>query len=120
MNGSLCRLLLLTSLILIWAQGTEAAPVAAKVGESDVVGVLPDSKVLWAFIAVNAIQVVVWLAKSIWDDKTKQLREIRSAVDQIPALIHKIETMDRHLRENVPTRDQTELMIFRQMKDKTP
>jgi hypothetical protein len=75
-------------------------------------------KLLGPFIAVNAIQLIVFLAKWIFSREAKRQEEILKAVSLIPGLMTKVNDMDEHLKKNVPTHDAVELKIYRALKDK--
>lgn len=55
----------------------------------------------------------------MWNKEKKRLDEIYQLASQIPTLAEKIQAMDKHLKENVPTHDQTELKIYRALKDRS-
>lgn len=94
---------------------------AAKIGSDEITTVLMSDKLLGPFLLLNAVQLIVFLIKMVWSKEKKSLDEIKEAVKHIPMIIHKIETMDTHLKNNVPTRSEMELKVFRiihGMKDK--
>jgi hypothetical protein len=75
-------------------------------------------KLLAPFLAINLIQILVFLAKWIFSREAKRQEEILKAVSLIPGLITKVNDMDEHLKDNVPTHDAVELKIYRALKDK--
>lgn len=78
-------------------------------------------KLLGPFLLVNLVQLAVWLIRSIWNTEKKKLDEIYQRVAEIPALVSKVNAMDEHLKENVPSHDQVELKILRAInKDRSP
>lgn len=79
--------------------------------------VLMSDKLLGPFLLLNAIQLIFFLVKSIWNSEKKRLEEIQKAVAHIPQLIHKVEQLDDHVKRNVLTKDQTQLLVWKELKD---
>ena len=104
------------SLILINSIAN-ASPV--KVAETkEITTILMSDKLLGPLLAANAVQLIVYLARTILSSEKKKLDKIMEAVQLIPGLATKVNDMDEHLKENVPTHDQVELKIYRALKDK--
>lgn len=106
---------LLLILAVIGSTDTWAKPLAAvsKVGENELVTVLANDKLLGPLVLGVALNIILTLVKMIWNKEKKDLEEIKTAVRHIPGLIHKVELMDEHLKKNILTKDQTELLILR-------
>jgi len=95
------------------AKAVVTAPVP--VGGNDLTAVLVSDKLLGPLIVANMIQLIVFLVKSIWDSKRKQLDEILKKVELIPGIAEKQSRMERHLAEKVPTHDEVKVSIYETM-----
>lgn len=105
---------------ILTAQNSIAKPIAipvTKVGENDLVTVLTNEKYLLLLLLANGLYITVGLIRSIWDSKKRQLDEITKLASMIPTIMQKIDHIEDKFK-HVPTRDQTEIMIWKHMKDK--
>jgi hypothetical protein len=114
----LCVLIPITTLISSIANSAPVKVAQTKVNDTEITTILMSDKLLGPFIAVNAIQLIVFLAKWIFSREAKRQEEILKAVSLIPGLMTKVNDMDEHLKKNVPTHDAVELKIYRALKDK--
>ncbi len=80
--------------------------------------VLNNQNLLLFLIVGQAIQLIWWLIKSIWDSKAKKLEHIEKYVALIPQLLEKQERTEEYLKIHVPNHDAVELKIYRALKDK--
>lgn len=109
---------LFTLTMISWIANAAPVKVAeTKIGEQEITTILMSDKLLGPFLLMNAVQFIMWLVKSIWNGEKKQLEEIKQSVAHIPNLLHKVEIMDQHLKNNVPTHDSVEVKIWRALKD---
>lgn len=112
MNG-----LMFLSVLSSWTANAKAVALpVAKVENTELITVLANEKYLLLLLLANAGYIIWGLVRSIWDSKAKKLDEIQKLAALLPSLIHKIETMDEHLKKNVPTHDSVEVKIWRAMK----
>ena len=106
--------------LLLYTTSSIAKPVIVQpiTPNQDVTAVLMSDKLLGPFLLLNAIQLIFFLIKSIWNTEKKRLEEIQKAVAHIPAIVHKLDRLDDHVMRKVPTIDQTKLMIWEHVNDK--
>jgi len=96
-----------------------AKPIIVQTPVSDsVTTVLMSDKLLGPFLLLNAVQLLFFLLKSIFNSEKKRLEEIQKAVSHIPLLIERMEKLDSHVQKNVPTKDLVEVMIWKHMREK--
>lgn len=97
-----------------------AKPLAAttKVGDTELVTVLANDKLLGPLLLSNAITLIVILGKWILSSEKRKLDKIEAAVSLIPGLIHKVDQMDAHIKQNVPTKDVVDLKIYKALAGK--
>lgn len=109
-------------LLLLAARGSIAKPVIVQPISSnqELTTVLMSDKLLGPFLLLNAIQLIFFLIKAIWSSEKKKLESIERAVSQIPALMHKLDQLDGHVKQNVLTKDQTQLLVWKELRDRGP
>lgn len=105
--------------IVTWKSSiVNALPVKIAQSPQEITTILTSDRLLGPLLVANLVQLIWYLVKSIFDSKKKQLDQIQKTVDLIPQLVHKVEIMDQHLKQNVPTKDQVELLVYRKLQDK--
>lgn len=95
------------------AKTVVSAPIP--VGEKDLTAVLVSDKLLGPLLLANLVQLVVFLLRSIWDSKRKQLDDILKKVELIPGIAEKTSALERHIHEKVPTHEQVQIKIYESM-----
>ena len=108
----------LAVLTLDWASAKPIVVSQVSEKASDLTAVLMSDKVLGPLLGVQLMHLLVTLIKWIWSSEKKKLEEIQKACANIPMLVHKVERLDEHVKQKVLTRDETELLIWKTMRDR--
>ncbi len=88
--------------------------------ETDLLAVVPDSNILWVFIALNAVQLVWTLAKSIWDSHRAKSDHTAEKVDKLLMAFdrfeHQIDVLTERVK-HVPTPREIELLVWEKVRE---
>lgn len=117
--------------ILTWS--VDAKPVAVPIGESEGMemgAVLPHEKVLQALLLANAVQIIWFLVKSIWDSFHKKQDASTDKLDALHTMVHRMEERIAAIGKQVESMDlpsedelakriehRLEFMVFKAVRD---
>lgn len=97
-----------------------AKPVAVATPNQDLIAVLPDSKVFWVFIVLNAAHLIWSLLKSLWDAHKRKTDNTAENVAKLVQVVERLEHQVANLNDkmkSVPTMDQVENIAWKKVKE---
>lgn len=83
----------------------------------EVIPVWLNDKYLLGLLLLQAVQLLSYFGKQIWNREAKRLDEIYEAVKHIPPMLKRLDVMEEKLSD-VPTHEHVELAVLRKIHSK--